>query len=723
MRSEKITKWVVPVVTALLFAVLIFVVNIIQNRYVYSDRIVQLTTYYSQLESAVTTRFTRYYKLLKSWSYHLEHEKSSGISDFLIYINTEKKIWEVEQVYLFDEKGNYRDSDGKIGTLKESAGFISNLSSVGTRQVTHIIASKGKHQDLFVLSIKPVKFNNKEFCAIGVAIDTDLIKSKLSIKRSDMAGSQNYIVNEDGDLIATSVSLEEEKENIVRYISQNGRVIYDPVGGPIEQKIETRKTGVCVMEIEGEDYYVTYMPVDYGKTMLVCLTPSKPIERSISQVRWINNILLISAFAVALAILMLLMRFISMQDMLKVANTANETKTRFLANMSHDFRTPMNAMSGYLALMKENADNPEKVIEYGEKAEYAHRNMLNMINCILDLSKMEAGGDEIKYERFSLNDVLRIVENEMGALAEGKKQNFTIDRSSVKEDLLIGDAFKLEIILKNLLQNSITYTDEEGEIRLDVFKEYEEDKERIHLKFEVSDNGIGMSKEFIEHAFEAFKKEQRKNANKEQGTGLGLTLTKTVVETLGGTIEAESKINAGTIFTVRLAFDIPKKTELEEMREIEEALENKENNDVQEEESAFKGMRFLGAEDNELNAEILVEILKMKGAGLIDIAEDGEKAVQMFKDKGVWYYDMILMDIQMPNMNGYEAAQEIRKLSAKGREDAGTIPIIAMSANAFKEDIEQTSESGMDAHIPKPIDIKLFENTVRAFKGRGHESI
>ena len=241
------------------------------------------------------------------------------------------------------------------------------------------------------------------------------------------------------------------------------------------------------------------------------------------------------------------------------------------------------------------------------------------------------------------------------------------------------------------------------------------------LVFTITDNGIGMSKDFIEDVFEPFKREQRKNATKEQGTGLGLTVTKKIVEMMGGTINVESEIDKGSKFTVRIAFDVAKKTELDEIRELEEVLETGAEKTAIEEDNVFEGMRFLAAEDNELNAEILSEILKMRGAALVDVAEDGEKALEIFREKEPGYYDMILMDIQMPNMNGYEAATAIRALKDSGREDAGKIPIIAMSANAFRDDIEKTSESGMDAHIPKPIDIKLFENTVRAFKVRGHE--
>ncbi|WP_408069679.1 hybrid sensor histidine kinase/response regulator [Butyrivibrio sp. JL13D10] len=724
MRSEKTTsKWTMSVTIALLFVVLIFAVNTIQDRFIYSDRIVQLTTYFSQLESVISTRFTRYHKLLRSWSYHLEHKKSSGIEDFCDYISTEKRIWEVEEVYLFDESGAYRDVSGNSGKIDEGSEFKHKLKNVGSLQVTHLMDPNGKRLDVFVLGIKPGTYDGLDYCAMGLGIDSIQIKNRITTRRSDMEGSQNYLVDKSGKLIVSSVDISLEKENIVDYIMEKGEVLYDPAGETLEREVAGRMTGVCVMTIEGIDYYITYMPCEMRDSMLVCLTPAEGVDRNIAHVKGINNVLLIVAFSIVALIIILLMRYHSMQEMLVVAKSANEAKTRFLSNMSHDFRTPMNALAGYITLMKENAGNSEKVIEYGEKAERAQRNMINMIGCILDLSKMEEGGEEIKNERFSLNDLIRNVSKEISPLAAEKNQVFTVDREAVKEDALVGDSEKVEIALKNLLQNAVTFTEEKGVISLKIYAENDESDSRLQLCFEISDNGIGISSDFIDKIYEPFMREQRKTANKEQGTGLGLTVVKKIISMLGGTIEVKSEVDRGTVFTLHLGFEVAKKTELEEMKELEDALESGNSESINSEnDNVFSGMRFLAAEDNELNAEILVEILKLRGAGLVDVAEDGEKAVLEFSGKPPGYYDMILMDIQMPNMNGYEAAGAIRALASKGRQDAGDIPIIAMSANAFKDDIEKTSESGMNAHLPKPIDIKLFESTVRALKSREQES-
>jgi signal transduction histidine kinase/AmiR/NasT family two-component response regulator len=720
MRSYSKKRWSVIAVISILFVILAFSVDGIQRRFIYNDRMIQLTTYFSQLESIVTNRFNRHFRLLTTWNYHLNHQETTGISDFRNYISAEENIWDVEEIYFFNEAGNYITLDGEKGNAALDDEILSKFEYIGTQQIIKYTTSFGDRQDLYILSVKPGEYEGFNYSAMGMGMTVSLMKNRMTIKENGMEDSQNYLTDEYGNLIMCSVPEYKEIDNIVDYLEENSRIRYSQHSG-IKEAVGNGSKGVAIVEMDDENYYVTYMPCGNDEKRLICLTPTKTADASIMQMRTMNTIFLLAAFFIVMFTVLLILRYVKVQDMLAVSETANDAKTRFLANMSHDFRTPMNAMAGYLTLMKENADNPEKVIEYGDKAEFAHRNMLDMINSVLDLSKMEEGGDEIKRERFSLNDVLEEVKGSVEEQSRDKEQNLIIDRERVKEDIFIGDRYKLSQILKKILQNSVTYTDNGGEISLVVSPENEPTGSDIELRFEVTDNGIGMSKEFLDQVFEPFMKEERKNATKEQGTGLGLAVTKNMVEMLGGTIQAESVVNAGTIFTVRLTFEIPEKTETQEMEEIEKALKTEVvKTEEAEEELPFKGMRFLAAEDNELNAEILVEILKMKGAELCDVAEDGVQVLEYFNETRSGYYDMILMDIQMPNMDGYSAAKAIRNLAFTGHTDAATIPILAMSANAFKDDIEKTSESGMDAHIAKPIDINLFESTVMALKDRGH---
>ncbi len=720
MRSYSKKRWSVIAAISILFVILAFSVDGIQRRFIYNDRMIQLTAYYGQLESIVTNRFNRHFRLLTSWNYHLNHKDNTGISDFKSYIASEENIWDVEEIYFFNEAGNYITLEGETGSTTLDDEVLAKFEYIGTQQVVKYTTPSGNRQDLYILSVKPGTYEGFNYSAMGMGMSVSVMKKRMSFKEQGMEDSENYVTDEYGNLIICSVPEYKEIDNIVDYLEENSTIRYGQHSG-IKEAVYNGSKGVAIVDMDGETYYVTYMPCGNDGKRLICLTPTKTADASIMQIRNMNTIFLLAAFFIVMFTVLLILRYVKVQDMLAVSETANDAKTRFLANMSHDFRTPMNAMAGYLTLMKENADNPAKVLEYGEKAEFAHGNMLDMINSVLDLSKMEEGGDVIKRERFSLNDVLEEVKACVEGQIKEKEQSLIIDRERVKDDIFIGDRHKLSQILKKILQNAVTYTDNEGEISLVVSPENEPTGNDIELRFEVTDNGIGMSKEFLEQLFKPFMKEDRKNATKEQRAGLGLAVTKNMVDMMGGTIQAESVMNAGTIFTVKLTFEIPEKTETQEMEEIEKALmPDTVVEDEPAEELPFKGMKFLAAEDNELNAEILVEILKMKGAECCDVAEDGAKAVEYFNESYSGYYDMILMDIQMPNMDGYSAAKAIRNLAFTGRADASSIPILAMSANAFKDDIEKTSESGMDAHIAKPIDINLFESTVMALKNKGH---
>ncbi len=720
MRETKKKRWPLFVVVGLLFILLIFAVDGIQRRFIYNDRTVQLQAYYGQLDSVITHRFNRHYRLLTSWTYHLKHKEESGIANFSHYIEMEQRIWDVEDIYLLNGEGRYWKIGGRGGESGLSQENLEKFDRIGTQQVVRYTTADGKRQDLFILTVNPGTFMGFKYKAIAMGIGISQMKTRMAFGTDEFNGTENYLTDADGNMLMCSVSKWKEQDNILDYLDANATVVYGNMD-EIIRKVKARESGSSLIEIAGSRYYLTYLPCHTLQTMLICLTPSAEVEAGMAKMRVLNDSFLLLAFTVVMILIFLIFRYLKMQDILAVTKTANDTKTKFLANMSHDFRTPMNAMSGYLTLIKENADDPEKVKEYQKKAETARKNMMAMISSVLELSKMEVGGNEVRMTEFVLDDLINSVMNEVEEFAARKNQKISVSRDKVKENVFFGDREKIETIINNLLHNAITYTKDYGVIILE-FDVKGETPEYVNLQIKVIDNGIGMSKEFVEHAFEPFEREQRQNASKEQGTGLGLAVTKNLVEMMGGTIEVNSTPDLGTTFTVLLKLDIPEKTEAEKMVEIQETIEKAETQKPEEapDDNPFKDMKFLAAEDNELNAEILVEILNMKEAAFCDVAEDGKQALEMFKKAEPNHYDMILMDIQMPNMNGYEAAAAIRAMATEGREDAGHIPILAMSANAFKDDIDKTSESGMDAHIPKPIDNVVFASTVRALKARGH---
>ncbi|MCR5078994.1 MAG: response regulator [Bacilli bacterium] len=378
------------------------------------------------------------------------------------------------------------------------------------------------------------------------------------------------------------------------------------------------------------------------------------------------------------------------------AENASKAKSEFLSNMSHDIRTPMNAIIGMTNMAKKNIGDSPKVEECLEKISYSSAQLLGLINDILDMSKIESGKMVLKTLVIDLNDIINGVENIIGEQAKSRNHEFVIHKEGIIHKMVYADPTRLNQVLLNLLSNSVKYTNDGGHIELSVTQQECEDPNQVKTIFTVKDNGIGMSKEFVEKVFSAFEREDSKRVDKTQGTGLGMAITKYLVEMMGGTIEVRSELDVGSTFVVTLTFEkgANSTVEVSEQEYSERAYE------------ILKGKRVLVAEDYEINMEIISAILEDKEM-IVDPAEDGQYALDKFKASEEGYYDVILMDLRMPRMTGLECAEAIRKLD---REDAKKIPIIAMTADAFAEDVEKCLAAGMNAHLSKPIqENRLFK--------------
>ncbi len=517
-------------------------------------------------------------------------------------------------------------------------------------------------------------------------------------------------------------------------------------------------------------------------------------------------------------------------EALQAAQLASNSKTTFLSNMSHDIRTPMNAVLGFTALLARDAENPDKVKEYTKKITASGQHLLSLINDILDVSKIESGKVVLNLDEFTLNDLVSSVDAIIRPMAKTKNQNFYVEVTGIKHEYLLGDETRINQILINLLSNAVKYTPENGSIWFRIIGLKQRSSQYEHIRIEVQDNGYGMTQEYLGTIFDAFTRAENSTTNKVQGTGLGMAITKNIVELMGGTIDVTSEVDKGSLFRVDIEFripeshankqfwksngisrilavngdpeickniqtlmkgmgvladtafsaeeamrileDIPMKKSYnlflldynipdmdciqvaekirdimpdnvpvlfladydtegiekvlriknsgiltkpffvsafkEKVEEMQKVLKDRSIPDI-EQDNNLEGLHFLAAEDNEINAEILSEILLIEGAEC-EIVGNGKLAVERFINSTEGEFDAILMDVQMPVMNGYDATRAIRALE---RKDAAKIPIIAMTANAFAEDEKEAIKAGMDVHMAKPIDLELLKKVIK----------
>ena len=387
---------------------------------------------------------------------------------------------------------------------------------------------------------------------------------------------------------------------------------------------------------------------------------------------------------------------------LEIAEKASKAKTDFLSNMSHDIRTPMNAIIGITTLMKNELHEPEKLAEHLGKLETSGQLLLGIINDILDMSRIESGKTTLNVEKMNLPRQISQLDSVIRQQAGQRRQTLTVE-THVKHENVLGDPNRLKQVLMNILSNAVKYTPNGGHVRLEI-DELTHTEHYTKYRFVVQDNGIGMSEEFQKTLFEPFAREEKSGTNKVQGTGLGMAITKSIVDLMGGTIHVESTTGKGTRFEVVLEFPID--AEADTVQETQVPPEEEETA------SPLSGMKFLCAEDNAINAEILEMLLEANGASCT-ICANGQEIVDAFASVKPGDYDMILMDVQMPVMDGLEATRRIR---SSENPLGKTIPILAMTANAFLEDMQKSREAGMDEHLSKPVDISALEQTVKRFR-------
>lgn len=377
------------------------------------------------------------------------------------------------------------------------------------------------------------------------------------------------------------------------------------------------------------------------------------------------------------------------------AEKANQAKSKFLANMSHDIRTPMNAIVGMTELARYQIDDKEKVQDYLEKITASSTQLLHLINNILDMSEIEMHDMKLKENKFNLEELIDNVYVVLAQTARSKKLKFDVKCENIRNSNLIGDSVRLRQMLMNIVSNSIKFTNTGGSVNLYVEQKNDEILDGcVEFVFRVQDTGIGMTQQFIdEMLFQAFEREESQYVKRTEGSGIGMSITKSIADAMGATLQVESEVDKGSAFTIEVKFKVDQ----------DGPLEKEENGNVI---IDAKGKNVLIVEDNEINMEIITAILERTNANIVT-AWNAEEAIELVRNSEEHYFDLIFMDIQLPGMDGYSAARNIRCMD---REDVLTMPIVAMTANAFSQDVEKSLSSGMNAHISKPIDIDdLFQ--------------
>ena len=706
------------------------------NKYISENGKSSMGAVVEQIQQTYDLQVSGYYSQLQLVEEFLLHERELSLET-----DTNKSFfeaWEKESestLIFLQENGQAISVDGTKMRIDMPSKFLLDLKNgynIG-KLVRLDYDQKKKDGYLVAIPCQEYTINGETYTAIGTVYDHSKLDSMLKLKGYD-GKAYLFMLDHDGNITYTNLSGDKYQRNysLLKHL-KGEQAITEEEADLFKKKFDNGESGVALLGKQNP-YYLGYCPIESNNTMLVCIVAKGVVDNVLRdyQKTVLRTTLLMAGFIFLLfAGLFYSISRLSLADQkaeyekrnnelhlqtmkemevvnqklkkaknvateaLQTAENANKAKTDFLSNMSHDIRTPMNAIIGITSLIRHDAGNKAKVIEYADKIDISSQHLLGIINDVLDMSKIEAGKTVFKYSDFSILDLVQELDTIFHTQIYEKQQTLTIIKENIQHEWVNGDQVHLIQIFSNLLSNAVKYTQEGGEIQF--FVEECETKSSVYAKYRflVSDNGMGMSADFKDTIFDAFTRAESSLTNKIQGTGLGMAITKNLVEAMGGTIDVESELGQGSCFEVLMDLKIA------EDRTV--ALVTQEETDEQDG-NILQGMKFLCAEDNELNAEILTELLKIEGAECT-ICENGEEILKAFEQSAPGDYDMILMDVQMPVMNGYEATKAIRRSS---HELAKKIPIIAMTANAFSEDIQHSLAAGMNAHVSKPVEMRVL---------------
>lgn len=872
---------VIPAVGLFLFLMVggVYFTKYLQKQ-IYLERTTQLNEITSQVRTNLGNALDFHWNYLATAANELKRREYGSVRDLTEYVRELERILETERsssrLMVIDHRGNCYDKDGKHGIWAD----IDRISGGAMRYtfISDMDIGAGSYWAFVQKLGEPVEAGLTGTSITHIVLLKD-VHSLTEYYDSAAYGSQSetYILKSNGTRMYDNVSEEDtiQAYNVLKALEEmehrRGLPAMD-----LQEKLAKKDVVSTNFLYNGNEYYYCISLLSEYDTMLLFLIPAECVASgTVDMVGAVIRMLLILAvllfgmlilFLVVLAKqqksawlfkqeqknlrcqeemnlkleetnAMLARSKESAEEAFRIAEEANQAKSSFLSNMSHDIRTPMNAIVGFAALLARDADNADKVREYARKITSSSQHLLGLINDILDISKIEAGKTTLNLSDENLVELIENIDSIIRPQMKAKKHTFEVFSKDLRHEQVVMDKLRLNQILLNLLSNAVKYTPDGGHVTLTVQELPQHSRQFAHFRFVVEDNGYGMSEEYVQVIFQAFTREEDSITNKIQGTGLGMAITKNLVDLMGGNISVRSRKGAGSAFTVDLQLYISEQAmdhefwekngitkilvvddeevvcghiqaamenigvrteyaldghtavgmvkqseqkgcpydvvlldwkmpgmdgveaagrirqavsrkipilvltgydwgEIEEearkagvdaflqkpffltsfRQKVDLVLNHESAREENQEQSILYGMHVLVAEDNEINAEILSELLDMSGA-TCEVFENGQLAAEAFGCSEPGQYQMILMDVQMPVMNGYEATKAIRE---SGHPLAQGIPIIAMTANAFAEDIRDALKAGMNAHVSKPVDMLVLEKTVRnVMEGQG----
>ncbi len=653
------------------------------------------------------------YSGLKAVAESVNSEDTESLEALERFITDAEQNNDFEFMAFIDEDGFYYSTDGKRPAASKLS-FLAELLNGEDRLVSYNETFLDSNMIVLGTQISPIPFDGTDMIAIIAGFTADSIGQHLFL-RSDDGQTNASIVTGDGSFIVYNTYLSDlpQGTNILSKFREYAEFDEGCSIEQIEEDFQKGNNGMVIFKAAGIHMCMYYAPIESTEWYMLMEVPYAVVDEMTEELSGrLNRNAIAMMASVMLLILIIFLIYLtnlrahskqleaareSAEKAQKAAEQANLAKSEFLSRMSHEIRTPMNGIIGMTEIARQNSDDPEKVEDSLKKVALSSKHLMSLINDVLDMSKIESGKIQLKNELFDFRLFLENLENIYSVQAEEKNIDFKISLSGRIDEFIGGDSLRLNQILTNLLSNAFKFTPKGGRILLSV-SELKHEEDRILLRFSVSDTGMGIKEENLDKIFEAFEQETAEITHKFGGTGLGLSIVRKFSELMGGCVTVRSEYGKGSEFEVQLPFTVTENSRMIDWKTDRSlAIADVENKTYD-----FGGKHILLAEDNELNREIAVELLGTVTGAKIDEAEDGEKAAALFAESEINYYDLILMDIQMPRMDGFEATRRIRAME---RPDAASVPIFAMTANAFAEDEEKSRQAGMNAHLSKPLEI------------------